>query len=236
MTEQGKSNIFPFFVLSVIIHLAVFYAFFYQAKKNVFIQIPVEVSFYSPVQESVAAAETVSSQKTEEIKKEQPEQKIKKEEIVINKKEAKKEEKKKKPEKTEKKDEKKIVKDDVFGKRTIIDATDIKKLSENAAVSQNRNIMFDDANFKYNYYTNAIVKKIGKYWQWASSYASFRAVVYFKIDRSGAVHSVKIKESSGDDDFDQNALRSVQLASPFAPLPDGYGEKDLGVYFEFKFR
>ena len=106
MTEQGKSNIFPFFVLSVIIHLAVFYAFFYQAKKNVFIQIPVEVSFYSPVQEIVAAAETVNSQKTEEIKKE-PEQKIKKEEIVINKKEAKKEEKKKKPEKTEKKTKRK---------------------------------------------------------------------------------------------------------------------------------
>ena len=229
MIEQSKSNIFPFFVLSVIVHITVFYMFFYQAKKDVFIQIPVEVSFYSPEQQKTTITETNSHQKTEEIKKETIEQKVKKEEIVISKKEEKKK-------KQEKKVEKKVTEEEVFDKKTIIDGTNIKNLSNNIEVSQNRNVMFDDANFKYNYYTNTIVKKIGKYWQWSSSYASFRAVVYFKIDRNGAVHSVRIKESSGDDDFDQNALRSVQLASPFAPLPEGYLEKDLGVYFEFKFR
>lgn len=233
MIEQSKSNIFPFFVLSVIVHVAVFYTFFYQTKQNVFIQIPVDVSFYSPVQQKATITETNNQQKNEEIKKEIIEQKVKKEDIVISKKEDK---KKNKEEKIVKKQEKKVVKEDVFDKKTIIDGTNIKNLSNNVEISQNRNVMFDDANFKYNYYTNTIVKKIGKYWQWSSSYASLRAVVYFKIDRNGTVHSVKIKESSGDDDFDQNALRSVQLASPFAPLPEGYTEKDLGVYFEFKFR
>jgi len=230
MTEQHKGNIFPFFILSVAVHVAVFYTFFYQAKQNVFIQMPIEVSFYSPEQQKTTVAETNNQQKNEEIKKEIAEQKVKKEDIVINKKEDKK--KQKKEDKIVKTQEKKVEKEDISDKKTIIDGTDIK----NFGVSQNRNVMFDDANFKYNYYTNAIVKKIGKYWQWASSYSSLRAVVYFKIDRNGTVHSVKIKESSGDDDFDQNALRSVHLASPFAPLPEGYTEKDLGVYFEFKFR
>lgn len=234
MTEQHKGNIFPFFILSVAVHVAVFYTFFYQTKQNVFIQIPVEVSFYSPEQHKATITETNNQQKTEEIKQEKIEQKVKKEDIVINKKEEKKKEKKE--EKIVKKPEKKVIKEDVFDKKTIIDGTNIKNLSNNIEISQNRNVMFDDANFKYNYYTNTIVKKIGKYWQWSSSYASLRAVVYFKIDRNGTVHSVKVKESSGDDDFDQNALRSVQLASPFAPLPEGYTEKDLGVYFEFKFR
>ncbi|MDD5021426.1 MAG: TonB family protein [Endomicrobiaceae bacterium] len=233
MIEQSKSNIFPFFVLSVIVHVAVFYMFFYQAKKNVFVQIPVEVSFYSPVQQRATITETNNQQKTEQIKEKTVEQNAKKEEIVISKKE---EKKKTQEKKIIKKQEKKVIKEEVFDKKTIIDGTNIKNLSNSIEVSQNRSVMFDDVNFKYNYYTNTIVKKIGKYWQWSSSYASFRAVVYFKIDRNGAVHSVKIKESSGDDDFDQNALRSVQLASPFAPLPEGYREKDLGVYFEFKFR
>lgn len=234
MTEQHKGNIFPFFILSVAVHVAVFYTFFYQTKQNVFIQMPIEVSFYSPEQQKTTINETNNQQKNEETKKEIIEQKVKKEDIVINKKQDKK--KQKKEEKIVKKEEKKVEKEDIFDKKTIIDGTNIKNLSSNVEVSQNRNVMFDDANFKYNYYTNAIVKKIGKNWQWSSSYASLRAVVYFKIDRNGTVHSVKIKESSGDDDFDQNALRSVHLSSPFASLPEGYTEKDLGVYFEFKFR
>lgn len=78
MTEHRKSNIFPFFVLSVAVHVAVFYTFFYQAKQNVFIQVPVEISFYSPQQNKATVAETNNQQKNEEIKKEIIEQKVKK--------------------------------------------------------------------------------------------------------------------------------------------------------------
>ncbi len=227
MIGHEKNKIFPFFVLSVVVHIAVFYVFFYQGKKESFIQIPVEVAFYSPVKQNVS--ETAVQQDTDN-KKKPAEVKNKKDEIALSKKEEKKKNIK------EKKEEKKPVKEEVNDKKTLIDGTKVSSLQDNAANMQSKTVMFDDANFKYNYYTNAIVKKIGKYWQWSSSYASLRAVVYFKIDRSGNVHSVKIKDTSGDDDFDQNAIRAVQLASPFAPLPDGYEEKDLGVYFEFKFR
>ena len=67
-------------------------------------------------------------------------------------------------------------------------------------------------------------------------YSSYRAVVYFRIEKDGFVRNVEIKESSGDEGFDENAIRAVQLASPFAPLPEGYNQEHLGVYFEFKFR
>ena len=95
--------------------------------------------------------------------------------------------------------------------------------------------MFDNANFKFSYYTNSIVKKIRRNWRWSSSYTVLRAVIYFKINRDGDIIYTKIKESSGDEEFDKNALRAVLLSSPFAPLPETYYEEDLGVYFEFKF-
>lgn len=227
MIGHEKSKIFPFFVLSVIVHFGAFYVFFYQGKKENFIQIPVEVAFYSPVKQNISESPV---QQDADNKKKPAEVKSKKDEIALKKKEEKKKNIK------EKKEEKKTVKEEINNKKTLIDATKISNLQDNASNMQSKTVMFDDTNFKYNYYTNNIVKKIGKYWQWSSSYASLRAVVYFKIDRSGNVHSAKLKESSGDDDFDQNAVRTIERASPFAPLPDGYEEKDLGVYFEFKFR
>ena len=98
-----------------------------------------------------------------------------------------------------------------------------------------KGIMLENKSFKYSYYTNTIVKKISKYWQWSKTLSAYRAVVYFRISRDGTVYDVNVKETSGDVTFDQNAIRAVQLASPFAPLPDSYEEDYLGVYFEFKF-
>ncbi len=220
MWNLNKNNLFPYFAVSLFIHFVFFAAVFYQTEsKPVFIQIPFEISFYSPVQDIAQekAVETVSEKKTE------PEKKVNKEDISLN--EKKKQEKRKevkkeiqKPKETEKNDTQKPHSDSV------------------ASYASSRGIMIENASFKYSYYTNSIVKKIGRYWQWSSVSSSFRAVVYFKIDREGSVYDVKIKESSGDESFDQNALRAVQLAGPFAPLPEGYLEESLGVYFEFKFR
>ena len=63
-----------------------------------------------------------------------------------------------------------------------------------------------------------------------------KAVVFFRILRDGSITALAIKTSSGDDTFDQQALRSVELAGPFPPLPSGYSEDELGIYFEFAFK
>lgn len=221
MLNLNKNSLFPYFVLSIFIHFLFFFMVFYQGKsKPVFMQIPFEISFYSPTQEvfNEKPIETVAEKKVE------PEKQVNKDDISLNKK--KKQIKVKEEVKRETQKPKEVEKTD----------TKSSAVDNSSQFASSRGIMIENANFKYSYYTNSIVKKIGRYWQWSSVSSSFRAVVYFKIARDGSVYDIKIKESSKDENFDQNALRAVQLAGPFAPLPEGYLEEDLGVYFEFKFR
>src|SRR3989339_436027 len=96
-------------------------------------------------------------------------------------------------------------------------------------------ISVGSARFPYSYYTNLVARKIEKNWQWANAFGRMKAVVFFRILRDGSITALAIKTSSGDDTFDQQALRSVELAGPFPPLPSGYSEDELGIYFEFAF-
>ena len=228
-------NLAPCIIFSIIVHSLVFGAIFYNNnKKNVFVQVPFEVSFYSPVKQTVMR-EVVEDKKVEpevappvQKPKEQVKEK-KKSDIVIKSKEKKDEKKETKKEESKAKEEK-------------VEEKPAEKPAEEAAAKEgngnqysSRGIVLENQNFKFGYYTNNIVKKISRHWQWSNTVEPYRAVVYFKIYRDGRVFDVKIKESSGNEPFDQNAIRAVELASPFAPLPDSYNEDSLGVYFEFKF-
>lgn len=97
-------------------------------------------------------------------------------------------------------------------------------------------LSLDTVKFPFTYYTNMIVKKISKNWQWSTEFGRLKTVIYFKIMRSGAIESAIIKNPSGDTLFDQQAIRAVKLSSPFPPLPAGYNENTLGVYFEFAYK
>ena len=220
----------PCIILSMIIHSSIIGTVLYKnSRQHVFVQVPFDVSFYSPVNNIV---EEISEDKkidpevppAEEVKPKQEvkkkENKVVKSDIQVKKKEKKVEEKKvaEKPVETTAKQEVE------------------QKPGGGGNTYSSKGIMLENKNFKFSYYTNAIVKKISKYWQWSSSISACRAVVYFKINRRGYATDVKIKESSGDDVFDQNAIRAVELASPFPELPESYNEDNLGVYFEFKFR
>lgn len=232
-------SLVPCIVISIIIHSFVLFAFFYKNhKQNVFVQVPFEVSFYSPIQnkapkaveqkEEVKPAE--EPKPVEEVKpvpKKETKKKLTKDDIVVKKKNKEKKE-------VKKQEEKKPVENKTVEEKP---AEEKKPVAESggSSVSTNKGIMLENKNFKYSYYTNTIVKKISKYWQWSSVTSSYRAVVYFKIARDGSAYDIKIKESSSDANFDQNAMRAIELASPFAPLPVAFEDKYLGVYFEFKF-
>ena len=220
----------PCIILSMIIHSSIIGTVLYKnSRQHVFVQVPFDVSFYSPVNNIV---EEISEDKkidpevppAEEVKPKQEvkkkENKVVKSDIQVKKKEKKVEEKKavEKPAETAPQKEAE------------------QKPSGGGSPYSSKGIMLENKNFKFSYYTNAIVKKISKYWQWSSSISACRAVVYFKINKRGYATDIKIKESSGDDVFDQNAIRAVELASPFPELPESYNEDNLGVYFEFKFR
>jgi len=227
MLNQNKRTFFICFVMSLVVHfLCFFIVFYHKQSKQVFLQIPIEVSFYSPSQEfkkksTVKIEKPIKKiEKKVERKKEVP-KKEKKEDVVV---------------KSEKKEEEKTVKENAVSNEQEKENKTEQTQQNVSSFMPNKGIMLENADFKYSYYTTGIVKKISRYWQWSSTYSSYRAVVYFRIERDGFVKSVEIKESSGDEGFDENAVRAVKLASPFAPLPDGYTQDHLGVYFEFKFR
>ncbi|MFC1501240.1 energy transducer TonB [Elusimicrobiota bacterium] len=94
-------------------------------------------------------------------------------------------------------------------------------------------ITLDVKDFPYAYYTNTIVKKISQSWTWSDTFGNLKTLVFFRIQNDGSLSEISVNKPSGDGYFDQQALRAVTLASPFPPLPAGYKENSLGVYFEF---
>jgi protein TonB len=87
--------------------------------------------------------------------------------------------------------------------------------------------------FPFPGYLDRMVNKIGRNWRKAPNRQPLRALVYFRVERSGRVGGIEVRESSGDFLFDQAAMRAVADASPLPPLPDGYTSDFLGVYFDF---
>ncbi len=100
----------------------------------------------------------------------------------------------------------------------------------------------DTAKFPYLYYLRRIRESISRNWGWASSGESddigntLKTVVYFKIQKDGTITQPVFKEKSGYAVFDTLALRAVSNSAPFPPLPSGYEDDSLGVYFEFSYK
>jgi TonB family protein len=175
-----------------------------------------------PVEEVKPVEEIKPVEEVKPAVKKKTKKKAKKDDIVVKKKKEKKEVKKQ-----EEQVENKVVEEKKESSKVSTDTS---------SFSSNKGIMLENKNFKYSYYTNTIVKKISKYWQWSNVTSGYRAVVYFKIAKDGTAYDIKIKESSSDANFDLNAMKAIELASPFAPLPVSYEDNYLGVYFEFKFK
>ncbi len=106
MRRINNFGLVPCVVLSIIIHSLIFFVLFYKnSKKNVFIQVPFEVSFYSPIQTKVPEVVEVKEEikpveepkpieeikpKEEikpEVKKKKKKKVVKKDDIVVKKKE-----------------------------------------------------------------------------------------------------------------------------------------------------
>ena len=184
-------------VLSIVTHLGIFLFTSFGPKHVVYVNIPVDLFFYT----TPAPPERIQDKVTPK----------KEEEIII-------------PKKKKKKEEKKIV------EKKEKPAPEPKQLTPSSQIS------LESARFPYAYYTNMIVKKISRNWEWSVDFGELKAVLYFRIQRDGTVDSLSIKTPSGDKLFDQQALRSVEISAPFPPLPFSYDEKDLGVFFEFSFK
>ncbi len=93
------------------------------------------------------------------------------------------------------------------------------------------------SNFPYAYYIDTLKSRISA--SWYKSLVSpglrgkFVTTVYFKIYKNGRISDLRVEESSGIKSLDLSALRAVENASPFPPLPLDFPSRYLVVHFEF---
>lgn len=76
--------------------------------------------------------------------------------------------------------------------------------------------------FQYNYYFAQIQSRIEGAWTRSPVGNDAHAVLYFTIHSDGSIGDLRVGESSGYDTYDLAAMRAVQNAAPFAPLPRAY--------------
>lgn len=87
----------------------------------------------------------------------------------------------------------------------------------------------DNPDFKFGYYIDQLLSAIDAKWARPPLGDDVRAIISFRIERDGGITDLEVTESSGYNSFDLAALRAVQNASPFPPLPRAYRHDSLGV-------
>jgi TonB family protein len=94
------------------------------------------------------------------------------------------------------------------------------------------------SNFPFQYYLQIIMDRVSASW-FTSLVApgvsgDFQTTVFFKIYRNGGISNLKVEETSGIQSLDMSALRAIQNASPFPPLPKEYEDEFLGIHLIFE--
>jgi TonB family protein len=94
------------------------------------------------------------------------------------------------------------------------------------------------SNFPFTYYLELLLDRISSNWlkSQVSSGTSDElfTTVYFKIYKDGKISVVEIEEKSGIGALDMAAVRAVQSAAPFPPLPYEYDEEYLAIHLRFE--
>lgn len=89
--------------------------------------------------------------------------------------------------------------------------------------------------FPYSWYLTALQNKVKQSWnQPTDRLVSKPASVQFCVDRNGNMSQLKINQTSGVSIFDESAMKAVQNAAPFAPLPLQYKQNQLTVTIIFE--
>ena len=90
------------------------------------------------------------------------------------------------------------------------------------------------SDFPFAWYLRIVQNKITAGWnQWAQP--GRQPVAVFTIERDGRVSAVTIDKSSGNAHYDQKALRAINDAVPFPPLPPEWTKPGLTIKLGFAF-
>lgn len=97
------------------------------------------------------------------------------------------------------------------------------------------NVQLRGIQFPYQGYLDNVVRQVAVRFR-PQNARSYVAEVFFKINRDGSVADLRLVKRSGDFLFDQEALGAIEAAGKafaFGPLPDGFSDDILPVFFSF---
>jgi TonB family protein len=89
--------------------------------------------------------------------------------------------------------------------------------------------------FTYSYYLNILLNKINENWHnpYKGKDIILKNTVYFEVDKKGTIYNVRLEESSGDNLYNETAMRAVTLTKKLPPLPKEFADDYLKVHLEF---
>jgi len=101
-------------------------------------------------------------------------------------------------------------------------------------------IPLDTPDPRYQDYFNQIRERIKSKWIYPYE-ASSRGIggelsIEFGIAKSGELQFIERRRSSGVELLDDYAMRAVQLASPFPPVPDAISKSGLPIHGIFRYQ
>lgn len=87
---------------------------------------------------------------------------------------------------------------------------------------------------KFKSYYNKVGAKIQSLWNYpGSADKELETVITIEINRGGALMDYWIEKRSKSKFFDDSALRAIEKAAPFPPLPEEYNEESIEIGFRF---
>jgi TonB family protein len=104
-------------------------------------------------------------------------------------------------------------------------------MQPNGSVIRRPNISAQ-ADVDFGPYMSDLQKRIKSAWLPPKGCESKRVIVVFKVHRDGALSNQRISHSSGVAVADQAALKALESAAPFRPLPAGASE-NMDIQFTF---
>ncbi|MBD3336935.1 MAG: TonB family protein [Candidatus Eisenbacteria bacterium] len=103
-------------------------------------------------------------------------------------------------------------------------------------VEENLQIQTDQPSFAFNYYLDAVRRKISSHWHPPAGLPAGEervVVLHFRVLRDGTVLGPAVESSSGFQWLDESAAEAVRAAVPLPPLPPAYDGPWLGIHLRF---
>jgi len=90
------------------------------------------------------------------------------------------------------------------------------------------------SDFPFAWYLSQIHRKVSEKWE-GKAIPGRQPVVVFEIGRDGQVGKLAVEKTSGNSLYDRAALRAIEDAKPFPPLPQEFKEPLLRVHLGFAY-